>query len=389
MANRFYDDDDLKSVRRWFEGNQDSASEKMVAEFEAAFGEAVGATHVAAVANAMHGLQMALQACYVGPGDEVIVDPIVVFGGLAAMYCNAVPVFADIDPRTFNMSPESLRAKITPRTRAVICTHFGGLPCEMDEIVSVAREHNLVVIEDCAHALYATYKGRPAGLIGDVGVFSFNHRKQLSTGQGGAMTFANEKLYQEVRRLHFGRVPARISWNAQMPGVVAAVALSQLPKSRRYVEDDHRNAELMDQAVAGCAFIAPQSVPGHSWSAQHLWTADYRGEEHGIPMDDFRRACQEEGADYFLFGFMPANWQGIKASPAYAYPVFTDPAGCGNGCSAACPRYDGGESLRERNVCENAERISPRLINTTLSPISQERVERLAEGLHRAVRRFS
>jgi dTDP-4-amino-4,6-dideoxygalactose transaminase len=384
MADRFYDEDDLKNVHRWFEGNQDSASEKMIGEFEGAFGEALGARLVVAVGNAMYGLQAALQACFVRPGDEVIVDPIVVFGGLAAMYCNAVPVFADIDPRTFNMSPDSLRKRITPRTRAIICTHFGGLPCEMDEIMAIAREHNLVVIEDCAHALYSKYKDRPAGLIGDVGVFSFNHRKQLSTGQGGVMTFTNEKLYEEVRRLNFGRVPARLSWNGQMPGPVAAIALSQLPKSRKYVEDDHNNAELMNQAVAGCKWIAPQFVPDYVWSAQHLWCADYRGDEHGISLDDFKRVCQEEGADYFLFGFMPATWQGIKASPAYAYPVFTDSEAYGKACPTCSPRRAAGD-----NVCENAELISPRLINTTLSPIRQERVERLAEGLHRAVQRFS
>lgn len=379
MADRRYDEDDLANIRRWFEGNQDSASEKMIAEFEEAFGEALGARYVVAVGNAMYGLQAALQAIYIKPGEEVVVDPIVVFGGLAAMYCNAVPVFADIDPRTFNMSAQSLRERITPKTRAVICTHFGGLPCEMDEILSVAREHDLVVIEDCAHALYSRYRDRPAGLVGDVGVFSFNHRKQLSTGQGGVVTFTNEALYKEVRRLNFGRVPERLSWNGQMPGPVAAIALSQLPKSRKYVEDDHNNARLMNDAVAGCEWIAPQFVPQHSWSAQHLWSADYRGEERGIPMDEFRRVCIEEGADYFLFGFMPKDWKGIKASPSYAYPVFTEPE--------SCPHAFGGGRY-EPARCENAERISPRLINTTLSPITQERVERLAEGLHRAVRRF-
>lgn len=380
MADRWYDEDDLANIRRWFEGNQDSASEKMIGELEVAFGEAVGAQYVVAVGNAMYGLQAALQAIYIKPGEEVIVDPIVVFGGLAAMYCNAVPVFADIDPRTFNMSPQSLRERITPRTRAVICTHFGGLPCEMDEIMAIAREHDLVVIEDCAHALYSKYKDRPAGLIGDVGVFSFNHRKQLSTGQGGIVTFTNETLYKEVRRLNFGRVPERLSWNGQMPGPVAAIALSQLPKSRKYVEDDHRNARLMNEAVAGCDWIAPQLVPEHSWSAQHLWSAEYRGDERGIPMDDFRQVCIEEGADYFLFGFMPKDWKGIKASPSYAYPVFTEPE--------SCPHAGGGRRY-EPARCETAERISPRLINTTLSPIRQERVERLAEGLHRAVRRFA
>jgi perosamine synthetase len=121
MATRFHDEHDLATLRRWLEGNQDSQAEKMVGEFETAFAEAVGAQHVIANASAMHGLQAALQACYIEPGDEVIVDPIVVFAGLAVMYCNAVPIFADIDSRTFNMSPESFRKYITP------CCHLHAL----------------------------------------------------------------------------------------------------------------------------------------------------------------------------------------------------------------------------------------------------------------------
>jgi perosamine synthetase len=387
MATRFHDEHDLATLRRWLEGNQDSQAEKMVGEFETAFAEAVGAQHVIANASAMHGLQAALQACYIEPGDEVIVDPIVVFAGLAVMYCNAVPIFADIDSRTFNMSPESFRKYITPRTRAVICTHFAGLPCDMDEIVTIAREHDLIVIEDCAHALYAQYKGHPAGLLGDVGVFSFNHRKQLSTGQGGAMTFTNPKLYEEVRRLTFGRVPSRLAWNMAMPGIVAAVALAQLPKSRQYVDEDRRNAALMNRAVEGCEWIVPQYVAPDTVSSYHLWTAFYKGEEHGIPMEDFKRVCVEEGADYFLFGFMPQNWQGIRARPAYAYPVFTTPLAYGKNCPTRCPHYQGNVDYT-KELCPQAEQISPRLINTTLSPIRQERGEKLAEGLYRAVQRF-
>jgi perosamine synthetase len=384
MATRSYDELDRALMHRWFEGNQDSLSEKMVGELESAFADALGAPKVVAVANAMLGLQAALQACFIRPGDEVIVDPIVVFGGLAVMYCNAIPVFADIDPRTFNLSPASLRERISPRTRAIICTHFGGLPCEMDDIMAIAREHNLVVIEDCAHALYSKYKGKYAGLIGDVGVFSFNHRKQLSTGQGGVITFNNEGLYDEVRRLSFGRIPSRLSWNMQMPGPVAAVALSQLPKSRQYIEGDQKGASLMNQAVADCQWITPQFVPPYACSAQHLWSAFFQGDEHGIAMDDFKRVCKEEGADYFLFGFMPPNWQGIKASPAYAYPVFTEYKPFDNSCS-----HREAQAAYGPDRCEQAEAISPKLINTTLSPLTNERIEHLAEGLHRAVMRFS
>ncbi len=388
MATRIHDEKDMAMLRRWLAENQDSQSEKIVGEFEAAFAEALGAEYVVAAASAMHGLQAALQACYVEPGDEVIVDPIVVFGGLAAMYANAVPVFADIDPRTFNMSPESVRNCITPRTRAIICTHFAGAPCDMDEIVAVAREHNLTVIEDCAHALYARHKGRLTGLLGDIGVFSFNNRKQLSTGQGGAMTFTDPKLYQEVRHLSFGRVPNRLAWNMAMPGLVAAVAISQLPKSREYVEQDLHTAELMNEAVADCEWIVPQYVlPGTS-STYHLWTALYRGDEHGVAMDEFHAVCVEEGADYFLFGFMPKNWQGRSARPAYAYPVFIEPLAYGKGCPTRCPHYKGHLDYA-KPLCPHAERISPKMINTTLSPIRKERGERLAEGLHRAAQRFA
>jgi dTDP-4-amino-4,6-dideoxygalactose transaminase len=364
----------------------------MITELESLFSARLNADRVIAVGSAMDGLQLALQACQVGPGVEVVVDPIVTFGGLAVMYCNGVPIFADINPNTYNMSSESLRSRITKRTKAIICTHFAGLPCEMDEIISIARENNLIVIEDAAHALFSQYKGQYAGLLGDVGVFSFNHRKQLSTGQGGMVTFRNQTLYEEVKSiLTFGRVPKRLAWNTNMPGIVAAVAISQLDKAEDYVREDHWGADLMNEAIAACPWLVKQYVPDYCWSSQHLWAATYRGDQYGVNSDEFKRVCKEEGADYFLFGFMPPNWENVVGSPVYAYPVFSEPraygTSYGEGCPIRCPWYDGNVNYKP-GYCSVAEDISPRMMNTTLSPITRNRISGLAEGLHRAISRI-
>src|SRR6266550_3784941 len=163
----------MDSLRQWLDTNQDSASEKMIGKLEETISRDYPTKRVLATNSAMAALHLALQTIGVGPGDEIIVDPIVVFAGMAAMFQNAVPVFADIDPRTFNIDPASVRSRITPRTKAIICTHHFGNICDVDALLTIAREHNLPLVEDCAHALFATRDGKYAGLFGDFAAFSF------------------------------------------------------------------------------------------------------------------------------------------------------------------------------------------------------------------------
>jgi len=141
VATRQYGTEEFDNLRRWLETNQDSNSEKMVAELLDLISRDYPAKRLIMTNSCMGALHIALQTVGVGPGDEIIVDPIVVFGGMAAMYHNAVPIFADVDLGTFNIDPASIARRITPRTKAIICTHEFGNICDMEAILAIAREH--------------------------------------------------------------------------------------------------------------------------------------------------------------------------------------------------------------------------------------------------------
>lgn len=171
-----------------------------VKKFEEAFAAYCGAAYGLAVTSATAGLELAVIAARVGPGDEVITTPISwISTANAAAAQGASVVFADVNPRTLNLDPASLAEKITNRTKAIIVVHLYGQCCDMDPIMAVARERGILVIEDCAHAAGGEYKGRRAGTLGDIGVFSFHQQKNMVTlGEGGMITTSRKDLYERM-----------------------------------------------------------------------------------------------------------------------------------------------------------------------------------------------
>lgn len=170
-----------------------------VAAFEKKVVDYVGAKYAVAVSNGTAALHVACLAAGIGEGDEVITTPIT-FAASAncVLYCGGTPVFADIDPDTYNISPEELEKKITSRTKAIIPVHYTGQPCDMDAILEIAHKHNLLVVEDGAHALGAVYKGKKIGSIADMTCFSFHPVKPVTTGEGGMIVTDNEELYRRL-----------------------------------------------------------------------------------------------------------------------------------------------------------------------------------------------
>lgn len=170
-----------------------------VAAFEKKVADYVGAKYAVAVSNGTAALHVACLAAGIGEGDEVITTPIT-FAASAncVLYCGGTPVFADIDPDTYNISPEELESKITPQTKAIIPVHYTGQPCDMDAILEIAHKHNLLVVEDGAHALGAAYKGKKIGSIADMTCFSFHPVKPVTTGEGGMIVTDNEELYRRL-----------------------------------------------------------------------------------------------------------------------------------------------------------------------------------------------
>lgn len=170
-----------------------------IAEFEKMVADYVGAKYAVAISNGTSALHAACYAAGIKPGDEVITTPLT-FAASAncVLYCGGTPVFADVDPKTYNIDPEDIRRKITDKTKAIIAVHLAGQPCDMDEIHKIADEHHLIVIEDGAHALGSVYKGKKVGSLSDMTTFSFHPVKPITTGEGGMIVTDNEEFYQKM-----------------------------------------------------------------------------------------------------------------------------------------------------------------------------------------------
>ena len=281
-------------------------------KFEEAFAEYVGCRHAVAVSSCTAGLHLALVAGGIGPGDEVITTPLT-FCSTAnvIVHQGAVPVLADVRPDTLNIDPEEMEKKITPRTRAILPVHLGGQPCEMDEILALAQEHGLLVIEDAAHATGATYKGRMVGTIGDVTVFSFYATKNLTTGEGGMICTEDSNLAEQmsVLRQHgisrdaWKRYGDQGSWfyevlhpgyKYNMTDVQASLGLHQLAKQEQFLQVRERYAGVYAQAFADVPEVLAPTVKDHARHAWHLYSIQLDLESLTIDRGQFIEALRRE-----------------------------------------------------------------------------------------------
>ena len=375
MSKKIFNAEDIAAVTRVLESGVLSAGPEAAA-LEEEFAAALGAEHAIACNAAMGGLHAALWAVGVGAGDEVVCDPLVLFGGLAALYTGAMPVFADVDARTHNMDPASLAERITPRTKAIIVTHHWGEPADMAGILAVADAHKLPVIEDCAHVLFGQWQGRNAGTLGSVGVFSFQSSKHLSTGDGGIAVTNDPYLADQVRAIiTFGAAPTRLAHNFRMTEMTAAVARAQLRRAPGYVAEDRASAQRYAQAAEGCAWLRPQQASAESVHSYHLWVAAFAPQTNGPAQEEFQAACAAEEAN-FSFGYV-----GV---PAYLHPVFS--LGGAYGVSRA-PQTQ--PLPYRRGWCPVAESLMPRLMITGVSARDDDFHRRNADALHRAIQRLS
>jgi perosamine synthetase len=223
-------------VAECLESSWISSVGKYVDAFESSFAAYCGTEHAISCCNGTVALHLALAGLGIGPGDEVVVPTLTfVATANAVAYCGARPVFADVDPHTWNMAPDSLEACITSQTRAVIVVHLFGQPANMDAILAIARRHKLFVIEDAAEAHGAEYTGKKVGSIGDVGTFSFYGNKIVTTGEGGMVVTHDDALASRIRLLRGqGMDPKRRYWfpvvgfNYRLTNVAAAIGVAQM-----------------------------------------------------------------------------------------------------------------------------------------------------------------
>lgn len=278
-------EDEIRSVVETLRSGWLTTGSK-VKSFEEDFAKYVGCKHAIAVNSGTAALHLALDAVGIKEGDEVIV-PTMTFTATAevVLYFRAKPVLVDCERDTLNLDPTKIEAAITPKTKAIIPVHMAGQPCDMDEILKIARKHNLRVIEDAAHALPASYRGRTVGTIGDITCFSFYATKTITTGEGGMVTTENAKWAERMRimSLHgishdaWKRYTKEGSWYYEVlyPGfkynltdLAAAIGREQLKKCNEFWQARRRIAMLYAKAFAELEAIR---VPACRNDVQHAW----------------------------------------------------------------------------------------------------------------------
>jgi dTDP-4-amino-4,6-dideoxygalactose transaminase len=291
-----------------------------VATFEKRFAEYIGVKHAIAVCNGTVSLRIALMAAGIRAGDEVIVPPYTFLAtATAVVEANATPVFVDVELDSFNLDPKQIEAAITPRTRAIIPVHLGGLPCDMDAIMAIAKKNELTVIEDAAHAHGSEYNGRRCGSIGDLGSFSFQSTKNLTSGEGGIITTSDDALAEECRSIHnCGRIAGGewyehhvIAGNYRLGEFAGAILNCQLDRLDEQTDRRDANARYLDEHLSPIPGITPQRRPPCvTRNAQHLYVFRYDASRFGVPRERFLQALTAEG---------------IPASSGYLLPLYKQP----------------------------------------------------------------
>lgn len=379
---------ELKYIAELFDsGYPGTTTKNFVGLFEEAFAEKFQSTYAITHVNGTATLHSALAARGIGHGDEVIVPPLTMAStSLAVLYTQATPVFADVDPETFTLNPESVRGKITPRTKAIIPVALYGLAPDMDPIMDLANQHNLLVIEDAAQCFLGKYHQRMVGTIGHVGSFSFQNSKHMTCGEGGIVITSDADLAEKIRRftsLGYGLVGADagcsridkrklvnpqferhvdLGYNYRLSEICAAVLLAQLEKLDHFVDMRRATATAFDEVVSSCPWLSPQKTPTGYHHAYWAYT---------VKIDP---SCGTDMWQNFYDKFVEFGGEGFYGAWKLTYqePLFK---------SGDYGDYDDG-------LCPVAERIQPYLMQFKTNYSDIEQINFQAEALDKTIRTF-
>lgn len=365
---------------------------------EKKFAEKFGVPYAVAMNSGTSTLHAALEAAGIEPGDEVISPALtVIMDTTATIHANAVPVYADVDPRTFTIDPADVARKVSNRTKAIIPVSLYGLPADMDPIMEIAERHGLVVIEDNAQCFLSNYKGHKTGTIGHMASYSFETTKHISCGEGGIIITTNEKYAEGVRKLgghgfknlraDEGRIRLNqevfqnpnykrhdsLGWNYRLSEFGAAVALAQLERIEYLVDLRIKSAEIFLDVMSSCDYLVPQLIPREYTHSYYTLGVVYEGKNSiGVTWEDFRKAYIEEGGDS-IYG----AW-----SVPYLEPVIAE-----HRFAKRCPwvyekvQYDKG-------LCPIAEEIQPKLMQFKTNYRDLDLAKKKALALERTVKKF-
>jgi len=333
---------------------------KQVRQLESLIRKYFHAKFAIAVNSATAGLHIAVGACGIGPGDEVIVPPYTMSASATAILMqNAIPVFADISEETFCLSAESIAKKITSRTKAILVVHLFGYPADMDSIMRIAKKHNLFVIEDAAQAPGAIYKGKLAGTIGDIGIFSLNQHKTITCGEGGFCVTDDKKLalrMQLIRNhgevivdsLKVKEIDNIVGYNYRMTELEAAVSIGQFKRLDKLNEYRIRLAEYLSRKLAKFPGLILPKIGKGCRHVYFVYPIRFKEDAVGIGRELFIKALDAEGIP-FGAGYV---------RPIYMEPVYRRKIAYGKkGCPFSCDFY--GKNIRYRKgdcpVCEKIQ----------------------------------
>ncbi len=362
-----------------------SSNVNFVKKLEELFQEKFNSKYAISFTNGTATLHAALWAAGVGPGDEVIVPPLTMAStSYAVLYLGAKPVFADIDLQTFVISPSSIRAKISSKTKAIIPVALYGLCPDMDAIMDIAREFNLVVIEDDAQCFLGKYKGKPVGSLGHIASFSFQNSKHITCGEGGITITDNPDYAEKMRRfssLGYGLIGAAagkskidkseivapefarhtdFGFNYRLSEICAAVAFAQLEKLEMFVEWRKKTAKAFEQVISGCTWFIPQKIPTDCEHSYWAYTLRLDTQSISFSWRDFYNKFIDLGGD----GFYGA-WR-----LTYNEPYFSEYFSSAKGS------------------CPNAERIQPQLIQLKTNYGSEDEIQKQADILAQTITFF-
>ena len=354
-------------------------------------------------------MQSCLLAAGVGPGDEVIVPPLTaVATAVVVVQCGAVPVFADIDPDTFNLDPADVARKITPFTKAIIPVSLYGLAPDYDGLMALAAEHDLTVIEDNAECFLGEYKGRMVGAIGHASSFSFQASKHMtSAGDGGVVITDDQEYAKNIRKrscLGYATLGAKpgdvfvprdvrqdidferhdvMGYNFRMSAAQAALALGQLERLDALVAARIHIARMYQQVLdeEQCDWLIPPVVPDGCLHTYWTWVCKLDEERAGVDWRTFRKAFIANGGDGLYSAWRPVHLEPVFRNLAF----YSRPDQAPN----FDPRYKGKVKSYQEGDCPVCESLQPRLCQFKTSMQSLEAAESQVDALRRTIREIS
>jgi len=368
-AAQWIEDDDIQAVEEVLKSDYLTTGPK-INEFEQAFAAYVGAKYAVAVSSGTAALHAACFAAGIKKDDEVITTPMT-FAASAncVFYCGGRPVFADIDPNTYNIDSSAIENCITSKTKAIIPVHFTGQPCDMGAIIAIAKKYNLIVIEDAAHALGAEYKGQKIGAISDMTCFSFHPVKHITTGEGGMITTNDECLYKKLIQFrNHGITRDRsllrhddgpwyyeqqfLGYNYRMTDIQAALGMSQLKKINRFLARRRKIVNRYNEVFSDIPQIVIPHQMSEAQSAWHLYILQLKLEQLAASRKEIYLSLQQRGIGV-----------NVHYIPVYYHPYYK-------------------KLGYNRGLCPNAETLYDRIITIPLYPkMSDDDVEYVIEAI--------